>query len=78
MAQPDVSPDSENTHIRPSINKGFRPATDNDTILAVLLQHEEDNFSKLTVENRSQQIRFEQMVDQLSQRCSARLGAATT
>ena len=28
------------------------PATDNDAIIAVLLQHEEDNFSKLTVKNR--------------------------
>ena len=75
-AQPNISPDSENTHIRPSTNKGFRPATDNDAILAALLQHEEDNFSNLTVENRSQQIRSEQMVDQISPRCLARLGAA--
>ena len=40
--------------MRPSINEGFRPATDNDAILAALLQHEEDNFSKPTVENRCQ------------------------
>ena len=64
--------------MRPSINEGFRPATDNDAILAALLQHEEDNFSKPTVENRSQKIRSDQMVYQLSQRCSARLGAAAT
>ena len=32
------------SHIRPSINKGFWPATDNDEILAALLQHEEENF----------------------------------
>ena len=57
MAQPDISPETENTHLRPPINKGFLPATDNDTILAALLQHEEDNFSKLMVKNRSQQIR---------------------
>ena len=29
------------------------PATYNDTILATLLHHEEDNFSKLAVKNRS-------------------------
>ena len=29
------------------------PATYNDAIIAALLQHKEDNFSKLTVENRS-------------------------
>ena len=78
MAQPDISPDSKNTHIRPSINEGFRPATNNDAILVALLQHEEDNFLKLTVENRSQQIRSEQMADQLSQRYTACLGAAAT
>ena len=38
----------------------------------------EDNFSKLTVKNRLQQIRSEQMVDQLSQRCWDFLGAAAT
>ena len=42
------------------------PNTDNDAILAVFLHHEENNFSKLTVKNRSQQIRYKQMVDQLS------------
>ena len=36
---------------RPSINRGFRLATNNDAILAALLHHEEDNFLKLTVEN---------------------------
>ena len=35
----------------PYINKGFQPATNSDAILAALLQHEEDNFSKLTVKN---------------------------
>ena len=29
------------------------PATNNDAIIAALLQHQEDNFSKLTYENRS-------------------------
>ena len=76
MAQPDISLDSENTHIRPSINEGFRPATDNDAILAALLQHKEDNFSKLTVEKYIAKNPFKKIVDQLSQRCSARLGAA--
>ena len=33
--------------------KRFSPATYNNAIIAALLQHEEDNFSKLTVENRS-------------------------
>ena len=33
--------------------ESFSPAIDNDAIISVLLQHEEDNFSKLTVENRS-------------------------
>ena len=42
------------------------PANDNDTILAILLQHEEDTFSKLIAENISQQISYELMVDQLS------------
>ena len=46
-------PKQENTHIRPFINWGFWPATDNDAILDALLQHEEDNFSKLMIENRS-------------------------
>ena len=78
MAQSDISPDSENAHVRPYINKGFRPATDNDTILAALLQQEEDNFLKLIVKNRSQQVCSEQMVDQLSQWYSAYLGATTT
>ena len=63
MEQPDISPDRENIHISPSINKGFWPATDNDAIPASLLQHEEDFFSKLTVKNISQQIRYEEMVD---------------
>ena len=72
MAQPDISPDIKNTRIRPSINEGFLPATKNYAILAALLQHEEDNFLKRTVKNRSQQIRSETMVDQISQRCSAR------
>ena len=44
MAQLDISPDNENTHIRPYTNKGFRPATDKDAILAELLQHEEEKF----------------------------------
>ena len=78
MAQPDISPDSKNTHIRASINEGFWTANNNDAILATLLQHKEDTFSKLTIKNKSQQIRSEQMVYQLSQRCSARLGAAAT
>ena len=60
MAHPDISSDSENIHIRPSINKGFRPATDNDAILAALLQHKEDNFSKLTIENNLEE--KEQMI----------------
>ena len=46
------------------------PATYNDAILAPLLQHKEDEFSKPTVENRfenrSQHIRSKKMVDQLS------------
>ena len=66
MEQPNIFPDSENTHIRQNINEVFWPSTNNDAILAALLQHEEKNFSKLTVKNRSQQIRSEQMVDQLS------------
>ena len=78
MEHPDISLDSENTHIRPLINEGFQPATDNDAILTTLLQHDEEYFSKLTVKNRSQQIRSEKMVDQLSQICPARLGAAAT
>ena len=53
-AHTDISPDIKNTHIRPYINGGFRPVTDNDAILSVLLQHKEDKFSKLTVENRPQ------------------------
>ena len=53
MAQPNTPPDSKNTHIRPSINEGFRTATNNDAILAALLQHEEDNISKPIVKNRS-------------------------
>ena len=54
------------THIRPSINGGFQPDTNNHVILSKLFQHEEDNFSKLRVKNRSQQICSEQMVSQLS------------
>ena len=63
MGHPDISPDSKNTHIRPSINKGFWPATNNDAIIAAFLQHKEDNFSKLTVKNRSQKIRSRKIVD---------------
>ena len=37
-----------------NLDAGFPPATNNDAILAALLQHNEDNFSKLTVDNRSQ------------------------
>ena len=33
--------------------KSFSPATDNNAIIATLLQHQEDKFSKLTDENRS-------------------------
>ena len=44
MAHPDISLDRKNTHIRPSTNEGFRPTTDNNAILAALLQHKEDNF----------------------------------
>ena len=57
---------TRSTHIRPSINKVFQPATDNDAILAVLLQPEQDNFSKLMVKNRLQQICSKQMVNKLS------------
>ena len=39
-----ISPDIKNIHIQSSINKGFWPATDNDAILAELLQPKEDNF----------------------------------
>ena len=42
------------------------PATNNNAIIDTLLQHKEDNFLKMTVDNRSQQIRSEQMVDQIS------------
>ena len=42
------------SHIRPSINRGFQSATDNDVILTTLLQHGEEKYSKLTVKNRSQ------------------------
>ena len=56
MAQTNISPDSKYTHIRPSINKMFRPDTNKDAIIAALLEHKEDNFSKLMVENRPQQI----------------------
>ena len=45
---------------RPSINEGFQPATDNNAILKTLLQHEEDNFLKLTVENNME--KKEQMI----------------
>ena len=78
MAHPNVSTYSKNYHIRPSIDKGFQPAINKDEILAVLLQNKEDNVSKLMVKNRSQQIGSEKMVDQLPQRCSARLGAEVT
>ena len=77
-AQLDISPDSENTHIGPFINQGFLPTTDNDTTLAALLQHTEYNFSKLGVQNIPQQIRSKQMVDKLSQICSARIGSTAT
>ena len=40
--------------------------TNNYAILAALLQHKEDNFSKLTVKNISQKICAEQSFDQLS------------
>ena len=63
MAQPNISPDSKNTHIRISGKKGIWPATNNGAILSALLQHEEDNFLKLTVENISQKIRSKKMVD---------------
>ena len=33
--------------------KRYSPATDNNAIIALLLQHQEDNFSELTDENRS-------------------------
>ena len=42
------------------------PVTNNDSILVLLLQHEDDNFLKLTVENRLQEIRSKKMVEQLS------------
>ena len=54
------------TNISLSINKGFQPTTDDDAILATLLQHEEDNFSKLTVKLLSQTMHSEQRVDQFS------------
>ena len=66
MAQPGISSERENTHIRPSINEGFQPATNNHAIRAALLQHKEDNFLKMTVENISQQTRYEQFLDHLS------------
>ena len=44
MAHPDI---------KAIYQKSFQPATDNDEILSVLLQHKEDNFSKLTDESRS-------------------------
>ena len=31
----------------------FSPATDNDAIISALLQHQEENFSKVTDKNRS-------------------------
>ena len=48
------------------VNGPSQYATDNNTILDALLQHQEDNFSKLTVENGSQKICSKQMVDQIS------------
>ena len=78
MAQPDISPDSKNTHIRPSSNKGFRFATNNDAILSASLQHKEDSNSKMTVENRLQQISSKQMVYQLFHIYSDLLGNAAT
>ena len=48
----------------------FSPATDNDAIIAALLQHQEDNFLKLTDKNRSKidcnKSVPKKMVDQLS------------
>ena len=61
MEQPDISPENENTHLRPPINKGFLPATDNDAIFAALSKHKQDNFSTLTAENRLQQIHSEKL-----------------
>ena len=63
MSHPNISPDSKNTHRRPSINEGFWPANNNNAILAALLQHEEEKISKLMVKNRLQQIPSEKMVD---------------
>ena len=37
-------PRQKKTHIRPYINKGFQPATDNYAIFAALLQYEVDRF----------------------------------
>ena len=54
------------TNISPSINEGFQTDTDNDAILAALLQNEEDSFSKMTVKNISQQNCSKQMIYQLS------------
>ena len=42
MAQPDI---------KAIYQQRFWPATDNVAIIAALLQHEEDNFSILTVKN---------------------------
>ena len=78
MAQLDISPEIENPHISPSINKWFLPADNKDEILAAFLQHKADKFSKMTVENISQQICSEKMVYQISQRWSARLCSADT
>ena len=78
MAQPDIYPDSQKPHIRTSINKGFLSVTNTNAIFAALLHHNEDNFSKMTVGNKSQQIRSEKMIDQISQRGLARLGAVAT
>ena len=62
------------------------PATDNNANLAALLQHEEDNFSKLMVQNKLRIGRNKLFLNKWSirrqigypQRCSSRLGAAAT
>ena len=40
-----------NGHPHWKLKEGFSPATDNDVILAVLLQHKEENLLELAVEN---------------------------
>ena len=44
MEQHNKSPYRKNDHIRPSINKWFRPATNSDATLTALIQHDEGNF----------------------------------